>query len=194
MRSLASRNKGWIKKFSALGVIPLLLAQVATGLFCAPRTERFGSAIYRKMEWKELPAFLDGEKRVTVVLAEGGAVRGQLVGVPDNGIHLGRVSMTTDGWRFPTDSDALVPRSSVKEIRVEKRRGPNRVAGSVLGGAGALLLSWLALVPAKLDADSGTDMGIFLATSVGASVGGAILGYRMGKHADVETTIITIAQ
>ena len=124
------------------------------------------------------------------MLAEGGAVRGELVGIPDNGIHLGRVSMTTDGWRFPTDSDALVPRSSVKEIRVEKSRGPNRVAGSVLGGAGALLLSWLALAPAKLDADSAGDMGIFLATSVGASVGGAVLGYRMGKHADVETTII----
>ena len=194
MGSLAGRNKGWIRKITGLGVIPLLLAQVATDLFCAPPTKRFGSAIYRKMVWKELPAFLNGEKRITVVLAEGGAVRGELVGIPDNGIHLGRVSMTTDGWRFPTDSDALVPRSSVKEIRVEKSRGPNRVAGSVLGGAGALLLSWLALAPAKLDADSAGDMGIFLATSVGASVGGAVLGYRMGKHADVETTIIIIAE
>ena len=101
------------------------------------------------MVWNELPAFLEGEKKVTIVLAEGGAVRGDVAGVPDNGIHLSRVSMTTNGWLYPTGSDALIPRSSVKEIRVEKRGGLNRV-------------------------------------------GGAVLGYRMGKRADVETTIIMI--
>ena len=134
---------------TAMGVMPLLLAPVTTDRFCAPRTEKFGSAIYRKMVWKELPAFLDGEKKVTIVLAEGGAVRGDVVGVPDLGIHLGRVSMTTNGWLYPTGSEALIPRPSVKEIRVEKRGGLNRV-------------------------------------------GGALLGYRMGKRADVETTIIMI--
>ena len=56
------------------------------------------------------------------MLSEGGAVRGEVVGVPDNGIDLGRVSMTTDGWRFPTGSDAVVPRSSVKEIRAAQKR------------------------------------------------------------------------
>ena len=116
-----------------------------------------------------------------------------MIGVPDNGIHLGRVSMTTDGWRFPTGSDALVPRSSVKEIRVENRGGLNRVGGAVLGGAGAMLLSWLVLAPANLDSDSAGDSNIFWATTIGASVGGAFPGYRMGKREDVETTIITIA-
>ena len=175
-----------------MGVISLLLAPVTTDLFCAPRTEKFGSAIYRKMVWNELPAFLEGEKKVTIVLAEGGAVRGDVAGVPDNGIHLSRVSMTTNGWLYPTGSDALIPRSSVKEIRVEKRGGLNRVGGAVLGGVGAMLLSWLALAPAKLDSDSARDSNIFWATSIGASVGGAVLGYRMGKRADVETTIIMI--
>ena len=78
MGSLAGRNKGWIRKITGLGVIPLLLAQVATDLFCAPPTKRFGSAIYRKMVWKELPAFLNGEKRITVVLAEGGGRPGRI--------------------------------------------------------------------------------------------------------------------
>ena len=109
------------------------------------------------------------------MLEEGGAVRGEVIGVPDSGIHLGRVSMTTDGWRFPTDSDALVPRSSVQKIRLEKRRGLNRVAGSILGGAGAMFLSWLALAPAKLDLDSTRDANLFLTTSIGAAVGGAVL-------------------
>ena len=149
MRSRTSKNRGWLRMTTAMGVMPLLLAPVTTDLFCAPRTEKFGSAIYRKMVWKELPAFLDGEKKVTIVLAEGGAVRGDVVGVPDLGIHLGRVSMTTNGWLYPTGSEALIPRPSVKEIRVEKRGGLNRV-------------------------------------------GGALLGYRMGKRADVETTIIMI--
>ena len=39
MGSLAGRNKGWIRKITGLGVIPLLLAQVATDLFCAPPTK-----------------------------------------------------------------------------------------------------------------------------------------------------------
>ena len=56
---------------TAMGVIPLLLTQVTTNLICAPRTSKFGSANYRKMVWEQLPAFLDEEKRVTVVLAEG---------------------------------------------------------------------------------------------------------------------------
>ena len=177
---------------TAMGVIPLLLTQVTTNLICAPQTSKFGSANYRKMVWEQLPAFLDEEEKVTVVLAEGGAVRGEVVGVPDNGIHLGRVSMTTNGWLYPTGSDALIPRSSVKEIRVEKRGGLNRVGGAILGGVGAMLLSWLALAPAKLDSDSARGSNIFWATSIGASVGGAVLGYRMGKRTDVETTIIMI--
>ena len=192
MRSLTSTNGGWLRKTTAAGMVPLLLAQVLIALFWVPQTLEARSDNLRKMTWKQLPSFLAGEKRVTVVLEEGGAVRGEVIGVPDNGIHLGRVSMTTDGWRFPTDSDALVPRSSVQKIRLEKRRGRNRVAGSILGGAGAMLLSWLVLAPAKLDSDSTRDANIFLTTSIGAAVGGAYLGYRMGKREDVETTIITI--
>ena len=180
------------KRITAVGVVPLLLASVAADLFCAPRTEKFGSAIYRKMVWEELLAFLDGEKRVTIVLAEGGAVRGELTGIPANGIHLGRVSMTTKEWLYLTDSEALISRSSVREIRVEKRRGLSRVARPILGGASAMLLAWLALSPAKLDADSAREMSVFWTTSIGASVGGAVLGYRMGKSSDVETTNIMI--
>ena len=192
MRSLTSTNRGWLRKSSAAGMIPLLLAQVLIALFWGPQTLEARSENLRKMTWTQLSSFLDGEKRVTVVLEEGGAVRGEVFGIPDNGIHLGRVSMTTDGWRFPTDSDALIPRSSVQKIRLEKRRGLKRVAGSILGGAGAMFLSWLALAPAKLDLDSTRDANLFLTTSIGAAVGGAVLGYRMGKREDRETTIITI--
>lgn len=192
MRSLTSTNRGWLRKSTAAGMIPLLLAQVLIALFWGPQTLEARSENLRKMTWTQLSSFLDGEKRVTVVLEEGGAVRGEVIGVPDSGIHLGRVSMTTDGWRFPTDSDALVPRSSVQKIRLEKRRGLNRVAGSILGGGGAMLLSWLALAPAKLDLDSTRDSNLFLTTSIDAAVGGAVLGYRMGKREDRETTIITI--
>ena len=120
MRSRTSKNRGWLRMTTAMGVIPLLLTQATTNLICAPRTSKFGSANYRKMVWEQPPAFLDEEKKVTVVLAEGGAVQ---------------------------------------------------------GGAGAMLLSWLALAPAKIDSDSARDSTIFWATSIGASVGGAVLGY-----------------
>ena len=123
MSNYISQSSRSSTRITAVGLVPLLLASVAADLFCAPRTAKFGSAIYRKMVWEELPAFLDGEKRVTTVLAEGGAVGGELTGIPVNGIHLGRVSMTTNGWLYPTDSDPLIPRSSVREIRVEKRLG-----------------------------------------------------------------------
>ena len=125
MKSLTNTSGGWLRKAIMTGTIPLLLVQLVIALFWVPQTLEARSEIFRKMTWEQLPAFLEGEERVTIVLSEGGAVRGEVIGVPGNGIHLGRVSMTTDGWRFPTGSDALVPRSSVKEIRVEKRRGLN---------------------------------------------------------------------
>ena len=74
------------------------------------------------------------------MLSEGGAVRGEIIGVPDNGIHLGHVSMTTDERRFPTDSDSLVARSSVREIHVERLQGNRRTVRVVAGALGGLFL------------------------------------------------------
>ena len=35
-------------------------------------------------------------------------------------------------------------------------------------------------------------MSVSWTTSIGASVGGAVLGYRMGRSSDVETTIMIV--
>ena len=196
MKSLTSTNGGWLRKVTPAGLIPLLLAQVLIALFSVPETLNAGTEIRREMTWEQLPAFLDEEKKVTVVLAEGGAVRGDVVGVPDNGIHMGRVSMTTNGWRYPTGSDALIPRSSVKEIRVEKMRSSLRHSGAVgLGILGGCFFPTALRVRGwwfdweetwRRPTRTWTDLVI-------GTVGGASLGYWLGKRKDRETTTIMIA-
>ena len=38
MESLASKSDGWLRKTTAVGMIPLLLTQVSIALFCVPQT------------------------------------------------------------------------------------------------------------------------------------------------------------
>ncbi len=72
MRSLASKNSGWLREAPSAGLVPLLLAQVLIALFCVPETLKAGTEIRRELVGEQLPPLLNGEKKVTIVLAEGG--------------------------------------------------------------------------------------------------------------------------
>ena len=63
--------------------IPCLLAQVLIVSFCIPQTLEAGKEIRREMTWEQLPAFLESEKKVTVVLTDSGAK-----GLRSDSIHL----------------------------------------------------------------------------------------------------------
>ena len=137
MRSFKGAYGRWQRKTTAVGVIPLLVAQVSIGLFCVPQTLKAGTEIRHEMTWEQLPAFLEGEKKVTVVLAEGGAVRSDRVTILSDSIHLGRITKATNWKRHPWGSETSIARDSVREIRLENMRGHARLGGAVLAATGA---------------------------------------------------------
>ena len=192
MRKIANGIKRSLRKTTAAALVPCLLACVLIAGFCVPQTLRAGTEHYRKMTWEELPGFLNGEKKVTILLAEGGAIRGDVLAVLPGIIHLHRVSMATNWKHAAFDSETSIPRDSVKEIRVEKMRGAARIAGSVLGGIGGFFLVPLALVGPTIG-ETASEAYLLYGGLVGGAVGGSILGYQLGKGRDRETTIITIA-
>ncbi len=186
MESLTNKSSRWPRKTTAAGMIPLLLAQVSIALFCVPQSLTAGTEIRREITWEELSAFLESETKVTVVLTEGGAVRSEGGTALSDSIHLHHIIMATNSKRYPWGSEASIAKDSVKEIHLENMRDYARVGGAVLGGAGAFGLAWLYFQR------TGRESNLALATVLGAPVGGAVLGYWLGKREDLETTIITI--
>ena len=176
-------------------MIPLLLAQVLLALFCVPETLNAGTEMRREMTMEELRDFLTGEEQFTIVLSEGGAIRGNGITILADGIHLGHVTRATDGKRHPSGSETVISIGSVKEVRVEKMRGSLRWSGAfgfgILGGClfpqalgvRGLWLNWEETWRRPNRMWAGVVIG---------TVGGASLGYWLGKRKDRETTIITI--
>lgn len=192
MRQIANKIDGRLRKTTAVTLLPCLMAQVLIAGFCVPQTLKAGTERFRKMTWEELPGFLDGQEKVTILLAEGGAVRGDVLTVMPDNIHLHRVSMATDWKHAAFDSETSIPRGSVKEIRVESMRDALRAAGAVLGGVGGFFLVPLALVGPTIG-ESSREGNLLIGGMVGGAVGGGLLGYHLGKRRDRETIIITIA-
>ncbi len=185
MGNFTLKSNRCLRKTTAAGMIPLLLVQVSVAAFCVPQTLTAGTETHQRVTWKELPVFLDGEEQVTIRFSDG-AVRGDVVSVQENGIHLQRITMATDRQRYPRGEEALVPRGAVKEIRFETLQGNMRSVGTVIGGfAGPILLG--RILPEF--SDGATAMVGLVAMTVGFGW----LGYSLGKNADRKTTIITIA-
>ena len=138
MESLTSKSSRWLRKVTSAGFVPLLLAQVLIALFCVPETLQAGTEIRREMTMEELREFLSGEEQLTVLLSEGGAVRGNGITILADSIRLDRITRATDGKRHAIGSETSIAIGTVKEIRVEKMRGSLRHSGAVglgiLGG------------------------------------------------------------
>ncbi len=192
MRSRTSKNRGWLRKTTAAGMIPLLLAQVLIALVWVPQTLEAKSEIRRELPWKGLPYLFYGDYTVTIMLTKGGAVRSDAVTVLDNSIHLHRITMATDSKRFPWGSETSIARGAVKEIRVEKMVGNARRGGLLLGIGGGLLLPTAFGVREWGEWSGAKAVGVIVGIAA-VPVGGGIVGYLLGKQLDRETTIITIA-
>ena len=185
MASLTLKNSRWIRITTAAGLAPLTLARISIVLLCLPQTVKAGSEIRRELAWEDLPTVLHGEK-VTVTLSEGGAVRGGVVVVQEDGVYLPKVTMATDGTRYPGGFDASVPRDSVKEIRVEKVLEDAAIGGAVVGAIAAFGLTGLTLLSAPW------DPSLEWTTLLVSPVGGGFLGHRLGRRLGRKTTIITV--
>ena len=189
MRYCTCRNTGWFRKTTATGLVPLLLAQFLIALLCVPDTLKAGAEIRREMTSEELRDFLSGQEKFTILLSEGGAVRGNGITVLADNIHLGRITRATDGKRHPNGSETSIAIGSVKEIRVEKMRGSLRRSGAVGFG---LLGCWMGAGFALGDPPAIRNPAAGLTVWLGSIVGGAFLGHKLGKRKDRETTIIKI--
>ena len=190
MEHLTRKSSKWLRKTTAAGMIPLLLPQVSIALFCVPQTLTAGTEKHHKVVWEALPVLLNGEEKVTIRVS-GGAVRGDVVSVQKNGIHLQRITMATDRKRYPGGSEALIPRDAVKEIRFETLRGSMRMVGTLVGGIGGLFFG-PALAAAFTEPRDGVGLAVLAGLVVGPWGFGS-LGYKLGKEADRETIILTIA-
>ena len=189
MESLTRKSNRRPRKTTAAGMIPLLLAQVLIALFCVPETLNAGTEIRREMTMEELREFLSGEEQFTILLSEGGAVRGDRITIPADSVHLGRITRATDEKRYPRGSETSIARDSVKEIRVEKMRGSLRWSGAFGFGIPGCLIGYVigAAEPRRIKSET-----IRTIVAFGLPVGGASLGYWLGKRKDRETIIITI--
>ena len=126
MRSRTSKNRGWLRKTTAAGMIPLLLAQVLIVLVCVPETLNAGTEIRLRLAREELPPVLNEEKNVTIRLTEGGAVRSDRVTILSDSIHLSHITKASNWKRYALGSETSIAIGSVKEIRVERMRGSLR--------------------------------------------------------------------
>lgn len=185
MTTLTLRNGRWSRKTRVPGLAALVLARASIVLMCLTQTLKAGPEIRREVAWRELPAVLHGEK-VTVTLAEGGAVRGGVVVAQENNLYLPNVTMATDRRRFRRGFDASIPRESVKEIRVEKVLDDAAIGGAVVGTIAAFGLTGLTLLSTRWD--PGLEWTILLVSPVG----GGFLGHRLGKSLGRKTTIFTV--
>lgn len=185
MDSLTRKSNRWLRKTTAAGMIPLLLAHVLIALFCVPQNLNAGKSNCQEVAWESLPLFLNGQEQVTIRVS-GGAVRGDIVSVQDKGIHLQRITVATERQRYPVESEALVPRDAVREIRFETVQGSLRQVGILAGGIGGFFLGGAVIASEDSDDGHAVPMAIVVSAALGW------LGYRLGKEADRETTIITI--
>ena len=193
MRSLTGKNGKWLRRITSAGLVPLLLTQVVIALFCVPETLNAAREIRREMTMEELRRFLSGEEKFTILLSEGGAVRGNGITILADSIHLGHITRATDGKRHPNGSNTSIALDSINEIRVEKMRGSLRRSGAVGLGivGGCFFPAALGVRGWWFDWNWSRPKRTWAGWVIG-TVGGASLGYWLGKRKDRETIIITI--
>ncbi len=190
METLTRKRNRWLRKTTVAGIIPLVLAQALIALFCVPQTLADVTEKHQRVTWRELPLHLTGVDQVTIRVP-GGAVRGDVVSVQENGIHLEDITMATNRQRYPSGAEALILRDAVKEIRFDTLQGKMRNVGTAIGAIGGLYLG--AGIAVGL---YGVREGAHLPATVGmvvGSVGFGWLGHRLGKKEDLKTIVITIA-
>ena len=190
MEHLTRKSSKWLRTAAAAGRIPWLLAQVSIVLLCVPQTlaGRLGEAPHSRLGGTSSSSERRGEGHHPV---SDGAIRGDVVSVQDNGIHLQRITLATDRQRYPAGSDALIPRDTVQKIHFDTLRGNRRMVGALVGGFGGLFIGpWLAA--AITQPYDSVNIAVLAGVVVGP-LGFGGLGYHVGKQADRETTILTIA-
>lgn len=135
-----------------------------------------------EMHWNELAPLIGGQ-RVTLLLSDGVTVKGEVVAIRQDAILLD-VSSATKGY---TKGSGSVPRTSLTQINLERRRGAwGRTIGTVLGVLTGLTVG--GYVAGTHANSAGTGIPLFLGVAGAISVG----GYYAGKALDRRVTHIRV--
>ncbi len=130
------------------------------------------------LRWSELAPMIQGQ-HVTVGLANGADVSGDVVAVRDDALvmDVSRGSLT----------GGTIPRDSVTTLRFKRSKGSGvRTLGTVIGVlSGVVLGGWASAEAAD---SAGTGIPLFL----GVASGITIAGYYAGKRLDQKETVIQI--
>lgn len=119
--------------------------------------------------------------KATIITVDGKRTSARVLAVNDQGLSL------SDTKR------PLIPYLAIKEIRMTEYIGRGRAIGTVVGGGVGLLLGLTAAGLIGISGDGSADKAAVALIGISALPIGALAGRMIGKQADRQTVIITIA-
>jgi hypothetical protein len=142
-----------------------------------------GAASVLELRWEELQPLILGQ-RVTVTLADGATVHGDVLAVRDD-------ALVVDVGRRPVPAAAQpggrLPRSAVATIRLERAGGGGgRNLGTIIGVLTGVVVG--GYVTSQVADSAGTGIPLFLGLASAITAG----GYYAGRRIDRRITIIRV--
>lgn len=119
--------------------------------------------------------------RVSIATVDGATTKATVLGVNDTGIS------TSNARR------SLIPFGAIKEIRMTEYIGRGRTVGAVVGSSVGVLLGLTAAGALRISGDQPVDKTTATLLSLTGGPLGALAGHLIGKRADRQTVVITIA-
>jgi hypothetical protein len=137
-----------------------------------------------ELTWSELSPVIAG-RTITFIVPGGASLTGEVVTVRDDALLL-EIKKTSDKVAFP-GSSATIPRESITELTVERRRGSwGRNIGTTIGVLTGVVVG--GYVAGTVADSAGTGIPMFLAIASGITVG----GYYAGRELDTRRTMIRV--
>jgi len=152
-------------------------------LLLAGQSSTFAASKPVELKWDELNTAIYGHS-VELTLPGAYTVKGEVVAVRDDAMFL-NVKKTSDIKAYPR-GNAVIPRSSVTLLNLERRGSNWRTMGTVIGVLSGVVVG--GYIAGKTATSPGGGVAIFLGTASAASLAGRVAG----GAADRKTTMIRI--
>jgi uncharacterized protein YcfJ len=131
-----------------------------------------------ELKWEEIGAIITGHS-VRLVLPDATLIKGEAVAVREDALVVD-VKSTSNAKAYSKGS-ASIPRTSVRLIEVERRRGSwGRNVGTVVGVISGIVLG--GYVAAVATDSAGAAIPTFLGITAAGTVGGSYVGGRIDKQ------------
>lgn len=150
----------------------------------APPLDRDGRTDGIEIRWSELAPVIVG-RDVTVRLADGSSVRGEVLVVRDDALVVARAGRS--GAKAVNGSDGTIEKSLVQIITVRRTTGAwGRHLGAVIGVMTGLVVG--GYVTGQVADSAGVGIPMFLTLASGITVA----GYYTGRQLDTRVTVMRV--